>query len=367
MIEKLCRFGILSTAGIARKNWKAIHLSGNARVSAVASRSYDAARRFIADCSTEVPPVEPPKAFGCYEEMLESDEVDAVYVPVPTGLRRDWVVKAAEAGKHVIGEKPAALDAAQVQEMIDACRQHQVQYMDGVMFMHSLRLPMVRKVMEEIPLGPIRRLASQFCFSGGDDFERQNIRMDSRLEPYGCLGDLGWYNIRFCNWLRGEQMPALVRGRVLQWMQGPTSPGKVPGEFDAELIYDDGSSATFYNSFRTQHQQWVHVSGTSGTLEIDDFVLPYRGSELRVRTTHDHFRVENCTFHMENHIKHFAVDEYDAGHHTAQEVRMFRAFADAVLSGKLNDDWPQWALSTQRITDACFKSALNDGAAVSLC
>lgn len=367
MTVPFCRFGILSTAGIARKNWKAIHLSGNACVSAVASRSPDAAKRFIQQCSREVPLESEPRAFGSYQEMLESDLVDAVYVPVPTARRHEWVIKAAEAGKHVIGEKPAAVSAAQLQEMLDACRQHSVQYMDGVMFMHSQRLPLVRRLVDgEAGIGSLRRLASQFCFAGDQAFERSNIRVNSQLEPHGCLGDLGWYCIRIFEVLTKYRMPAEVRGRTLHWLKGDASSDPVPGEFSGELLFDDGVSATFYCSFRTQHQQWVHVSGSGGYLRIDDFVLPYRGAELVVHSGRDHFMIDNCTFHMEHHPSRYSVHEYDAGHHSAQETRMIRAFSEAVLSKSLNPQWSSWALNTQRIMDACFQSAKNDGLSVAI-
>jgi predicted dehydrogenase len=363
MSENVCRFGILSTAGIGRKNWKAMRLAGNACVAAVASRSVDSANRFIDECSTEVPQVSRPQAYGSYEELLASDTIDAVYIPLPTALRHPWVIKAAEAGKHVIGEKPAALDASQVSEMLDACRQHHVQYMDGVMFMHSQRLPMVRKIIDSGKIGEVRRLAAQFSFNGGAEFDRHNIRSNSSLEPHGCLGDLGWYCIRYFYWLMGEK-PVEVRARNLYELQGEGSPSTVPGEISAELTFANGITAAFYNSFRTQHQQWVHVSGSEGYLRIDDFVLPYRGSDVAAHVGRDHFMIDNCSFHMENHLARYAVREYDAGENTAQEVRMIRAFSDQVLSGTLTTEWPDWTLHTQQVLDACFESSKRDGAAV---
>lgn len=367
MPSPLCRFGILGTAGIARKNWKAIRLSGNACVTAVASRRLETASKFIQTCSDEVPPFLPPRAFGSYQEMLECDQVDAVYVPIPTAARHEWVIKAAEAGKHVIGEKPAAASAAQLQEMLDACRQHSVQYMDGVMFMHSQRLPLLRRLVDgEAGIGGMRRMASQFCFAGDEAFERGNIRSDSSLEPLGCLGDLGWYCIRMFEVLMNFRLPTEVRGRTLHWLKGDTSSAPVPGEFSGELLFEGGISASFYCSFRTQHQQWVHVSGSGGYLRIDDFVLPYRGAELTVHSGRDHFMIDNCTFHMEHHPGRFSVHEYDAGHHSAQETRMIRHFAEAVLTKTWNSQWPAWALNTQKIMDACYQSSLNDGVPVTV-
>src|SRR6266699_1426080 len=98
------RWGILSTAGIARKNWKAIRNSGNSVVTAVASRDISRSREFIADCQRENPFDTAPAALGSYEELIALPNVDAIYIPIPTGMRKEWVVRAAGAGKHVLCE-----------------------------------------------------------------------------------------------------------------------------------------------------------------------------------------------------------------------------------------------------------------------
>src|SRR5258708_2376237 len=137
MSEGKIRWGILGTANIARKNWKAIQLTGNSTVTAAASRDIERSRRFIADCQSHAPMEHEPQAFGGYERLLESDKVDAVYIPLPTGLRKEWVLRAAAAGKHVVCEKPCAVSVADLREMLDACKKNRIQFMDGVMFMHS--------------------------------------------------------------------------------------------------------------------------------------------------------------------------------------------------------------------------------------
>src|SRR5262249_12787788 len=133
------RIGFLSTAGIGKKNWKAVHSSGNAIVSAVASRDLKASQAFIHQCQAEAPFPTVPEALGSYEELLHSKSVDAVYIPLPTGLRKEYVLRAAAAGKHVICEKPCANNAAELSEMLAACQKRSVQFMDGVMFMHNPR------------------------------------------------------------------------------------------------------------------------------------------------------------------------------------------------------------------------------------
>src|SRR5688572_29289422 len=121
MGDRVCRWGILGTAGIARKHWRAIRTAERATITAVASRTLQSAQGFIDSCSASVPYPNTVTPLAPYEALLERDDVDAVYIPLPTAMRHHWVIRAAEAGKHVLAEKPAACDAVQVREMLDAC------------------------------------------------------------------------------------------------------------------------------------------------------------------------------------------------------------------------------------------------------
>src|SRR6516225_11111741 len=109
MAQPYCRWGILGTARIARKNWKAIRNADNSTLVAVASRDPQRARQFIEQCQADVPLTPKPAACGSYQELLDRDDIDAVYLPLPTGIRQPWVLQAAGAGKHVLCEKPCAV------------------------------------------------------------------------------------------------------------------------------------------------------------------------------------------------------------------------------------------------------------------
>ncbi|HLQ46947.1 MAG TPA: Gfo/Idh/MocA family oxidoreductase, partial [Planctomycetaceae bacterium] len=209
-----CRWGILGTANIARKNWAAIRNAGNATLTAVASRNVERASQFIDECQASVSHHPAPRAIGTYEGLLQASDVDAVYIPLPTGIRKEWVIKAAEARKHVLVEKPVGCNSADVAEMIAACRRNNVQFMDGVMFMHSERLNRIREVLDDgTSIGSILRIASSFSFCAPDEWVNSNIRASGELEPLGCLGDLGWYTIRWTLWVMNYQMPQRVSGR----------------------------------------------------------------------------------------------------------------------------------------------------------
>jgi predicted dehydrogenase len=358
MSETKLRWGILSTAQIARKNWKAIRNTGNSTVVAVASRDVERSRRFIGECQSGAPVENAVNAYGSYEELLADREVDAVYIPLPTGLRKEWVMRAAAAGKHIVCEKPCATSVAELGEMIEACRRHRVQFMDGVMFMHSRRLEAIRTVLDEASgFGHMRRITSSFSFLADEGFFRSNIRASSVLEPYGCLGDLGWYCIRFALWARREQLPRRVSGRILNEVASAGSPGPVPTEFSGEMFFDEGASCSFYCSFRTANEQWVTVSGTNGYVRVSDFVLPYFGNEAAVELTNASFEVAGCDFNMEERRRRISVAEYSNSHPTSQETNLFRNFSSQVQSGKLNEAWPEMAFKTQQVMNACFESA----------
>jgi predicted dehydrogenase len=358
------RIGFMSTANIGRQNWKAVFNSNNCVVSAVASRDVKRSRQFIREGQREFPFAAEPAALGSYEELIASKSVDAVYVPLPTGLRKEWVLRAAAAGKHVICEKPCGVSFADVQEMAAACRKNRIQFMDGVMFMHGPRLPRVRKVLDDKKsVGPIRRISSAFSFCGNDEFSRGNIRLDGRLEPAGCLGDLGWYCIRFTLWTMKWQLPHTVTGRILS--QSDRIGGRVPAptEFSGELLFDDNVSAEFYCSFLAADQQWAFVSGRKGWLRLPDFVHPFNSREPAFEVNRTEIRVREAGADQRPTP---IPESAELGHATAQNTIMFRNFASQVSSGKLNNDWPMWVLKTQQVQDACFQSARNGSVGVTL-
>lgn len=365
MTESVCRWGILSTAGIAMKNWHSIVSSENARIVAVASRSVEKAQTFITACQNSAPAPGPVDAVGSYEALLQRSDIDAVYIPLPTGIRTEWVVKAAQAGKHVMVEKPCGVTADDVRAMIQACNASNVQFMDGVMFMHSLRLPEIRKVLDDgNSVGQIRRIASQFSFCADDAWVASNIRASSQLEPAGCLGDLGWYTIRMTLWAMNFEMPVEVRGRILHGVQRADSSDEVPMEFQGEMHFASGVSATFYNSFRGNHQQWINISGTKGYLEVRDFVLPYFGNTVSFDIGNHNFAVDGCRFNMEQYQRTVQIPEYSNNAPTAQETNLFQNFSSLVLSGQPDSYWPEIALKTQQVLDAALNSARNQGAPV---
>jgi len=231
------------------------------------------------------------------------------------------------------------------------------------MFDHSLRMPAMRKVLDDgISVGAIRRITSAFTFRAPDSFYATDIRADGALEPLGCLGDLGWYCIRFSLWAMNGQMPRAVSARLIS-PAGRAGPGPVPVDFSAELLFNDEISAGFNCSFSAGLQQWAVVSGTIGQLKLSDFVVPAAAGEVEFSVTGSDSHGEGMDAKVRMATRRFSVAEHGDGHPTAQETLMFRDFTSQIRLGTLNPSWPEISLKTQRVADACYAAALSSRAA----
>jgi predicted dehydrogenase len=248
------RWGVLSTADIARSKWiPGVRRSPEQRgeVVAIASRQADVARR-VAD------ELHIPRAHGSYEALLEDPEVDAVYVPLPNHLHLEWVIAAAEAGKHVLCEKPLALSAADAQRMVDACEAAGVQLMEA--FMYRLH-PSWQAVRELVASGRIGRLQSvQSWFSYWND-DPTNIR-NRAAAGGGALMDIGCYAINLSRLLFGSEPERVEASCVRDPEMG------IDVLTSALLEFPGGGSATFTCSTRAEPDQRVDIYGTAGRISI---------------------------------------------------------------------------------------------------
>ena len=346
------RWGILGTAHIARKNWNALRNAGNARLVAVASRNLPRAADFIHSCQSHAPFPNPPIPIASYRELLERPDIDAVYLPLPTVPRKQWALEAIANGKHVLLEKPVAASTQDAHEIIHAATSKNLQFMDGVMFMHASR---TRQIIPLLPstIGTPRHLLSQFSFPASDAFLKSDIRTHPDTEPLGCLGDLGWYNIRLALHLADEHLPKQVRGRILR--AHPVS--GVPLSFSGELEFDNGFQATFLCGFDAANAQWAVLTGTTGTLTLHDFVLPFADSQPRATCRHSSLEVSGCDFRYEENATPLTFDEPISGPSGTQEAAMFREFSRLVQSGHPNPFWPTSSLHTQLVLNTCLHSA----------
>lgn len=126
--------------------------------------------------------------------MLDDAEIDAVYIPLPSALRTEWVIKSAKAKKHVLAEKPmpGPYTDQELVDMINACKENNVQFLDGTMWLHSDRTKEIKKLLfEDKKIGEILRVNASFCFKAPNEawLNGGNGRTDKTREPMGCFGD----------------------------------------------------------------------------------------------------------------------------------------------------------------------------------
>jgi predicted dehydrogenase len=141
--------------------------------------------------------------------------------------------------------------------------------------------------------------------------------------------------------------PREVHGRILAERRAKKGLAPVPTDFSAEVIFDHDTSAGFYCSFLAQYQNWVHLSGTKGTLVIPDFVHGGHGHDQTFELNQEEVTVKCCD----------CRGRHNDSPAFSQQVNMMRNFAKQIRSGKLNEEWPMWALKTQEVVDACLASA----------
>ncbi len=271
-LSRKLRWGVLSTADIARRKWiPGVRHAPDQRgeVLAIASRDGEGARRIAASLGI-------PRAHGSYEELLADPEVDAVYIPLPNHLHLDWTLAAARAGKHVLCEKPIALSSAEAQQMADACASAGVLLMEA--FMYRLH-PSWRAVRELIASGRIGRLQTvQSWFSYYNDDPR-NIRNQADAGG-GALMDIGCYSINLSRMLFGAE-PERVEASILR---DPDM--EIDVLTSALLVFPGGGTATFTCSTRSESDQRVHIYGTEGRISIGiPFNIP-PDRETHVDVTH---------------------------------------------------------------------------------
>lgn len=248
-MEKV-RWGLLSTANINRRVIPAIRQSARGELTAVASRSQESADSYAQHWDI-------PHTFASYEAMLASDVVDAVYISLPNLLHADWTIRALQAGKHVLCEKPFALTLADVDRMIAAAHDTGLVLAEAFMYRHHPQMKLVEAFVRDGRLGDISLIQSVFNFQMKS---RDNIRLAPELGG-GSLWDVGIYPVSFAQ---------CVMGGPPDWVFGFQEVGDtgVDEFFAGQLHYSHGRVAQISSSFRTPFHTRSVVVGTKGRLRM---------------------------------------------------------------------------------------------------
>jgi xylose dehydrogenase (NAD/NADP) len=272
------RLGLLSTASIGRAIVRNRDATGIELV-AVASRDLERAQAFAREHAID-------RAHGSYEALLADDDVDAVYVALPNTLHVEWSVRALEAGKHVLCEKPLTRVPEEAERAFDAADRAGRVLMEGFMYRHH---PQTRKLQELLAAGAIGRLRAihaAFTFAMGAE---DNVRFDATLGG-GALLDVGCYCVSGSRLLAGEPHTVSAE-RVL----GPTG---VDVSFFGTMRFDDDVVAQFRSSLAVPWHQRLEAVGDEGTAVVE---IPWNprpparvllnGEAIEVEEV-DHFRLE---------------------------------------------------------------------------
>jgi predicted dehydrogenase len=280
MSESPLRWGVLSTANIGRVAVNpAIQASRNGDLVAVASRDIARAKEFVSAMSQAGDGGEgerdvPPRALGSYEALLGDPAIDAVYIPLPNALHRDWTIRAAEAGKHILCEKPLALSAQECMDMDAAARANGVKLMEAFMYRFHPRTQRMVEMVREGVVGDVRVIRSAFTFRLT---RPDNIRLDGELGG-GSLWDVGCYCVNASRTLLGEE-PVAVQATA-RWTGGYLDRGPetaVDDEMTAILHFENDVTAHFDCSLTMERSEFYEVAGTEGVLRAESSFLPGAG------------------------------------------------------------------------------------------
>ncbi len=319
----MLKFGILSTAKIAHEHLiPAIQQSDNAKLEAIASRDLKKARKMSDRFNV-------PQAFGSYEELLASPDIDAVYIPLPTSQHVEWALKAVQAGKHVLVEKPLALKASDITKLIKARDKAGVIVSEAFMVAYHPQWMKVRDLLKKKAIGKLRRIESSFTYFNVD---ANNMRNRPELGG-GALPDIGVY--------------PTVCARLATGLEPTTATATV--EFDPkfktdryaniQLTFDD-IDMSFYVSTQMANRQTMVFHGDKGFIEISAPFNSnlYEGDEVRVHNA-DHSETQL--------FRYTGLNQYRL------EIE---AFAKAVAGKKQKYFTLEESVLNQKVIDAIYKA-----------
>ena len=245
------RLGIVSTAHINRLVIPGAHASEKVELVAVASRDRSRAEEYARKW-------EIPRAYGSYEELLAADDVDAVYVSLPNTLHCPWSIRAMEAGKHVLCEKPLSRSSAEVEEAYDVAERTGRLFLEAFMYRHNPQTARLVELVREGAIGELRLVRSVFSYSL---YDTDNIRLRTDVDG-GSLMDVGCYCVSGSRLLAGE--PESVFGQAFV---GPTGTDWV---FTGSLRFPGGVLAQFDCGTALTNRDELEAIGSDGSLFLDD-------------------------------------------------------------------------------------------------
>ena len=265
-ISQPLRWGILGTAKIARRAFiPGVRNGHEGTLVAVASRDAVRAAEYAQEFSI-------PRSHGSYEALLDDEDVDAVYIPLPNAMHADWTERAARAGKHVLCEKPAARRRADAERMARVCRDAGVILMEAFMYRHHPQHMRALQLLRDGAIGEPVMVRASFCFTFSQERRAEG---DHRLEPEqegGGLMDVGCYAVNAARFIFGAEPVEVSAQQRMDPQFG------VDTAFAGVLRFPGDRLAVIDGSFDVSGTQRYEVAGPKGVLQVEKAYLPGPGA-----------------------------------------------------------------------------------------
>jgi predicted dehydrogenase len=285
------RWGILGTARINRRVIPAMRSARRSDLVVIASRDAARAAAYAREWSI-------PRAVTGYQTLLDDAGIDAVYIPLPNTDHVPWTLEAIAAGKHVLCEKPLALNPREVDRIAAAASAANVIVEEGFMYRHE---PMTARVMAIVNgggLGQVRTISSGFTFALEPG---RNIRLDPSLGG-GALWDIGSYPVTYAQLITAHE-PEMAVGSA-HWL-----PTGVDEEFNGLLRFTEGVTATIYAGFRVPYRTWLEILGSEGVLTVPN---PFRPGPLETLELERNGKIERIAVTGSPEIFVREIEDFEA-------------------------------------------------------
>jgi predicted dehydrogenase len=325
-MDKL-RWGILSTANIGIKRVMPAIIAGKCgKIVALASRDAERARRVAADFGIE-------RSYDSYQALIDDPQIEAIYNPLPNHLHVEWTVKALEAGKHVLCEKPIALDAAQAQAIVSARNRSGKRVVEAFMVRFHPQWKRVREIVASGRIGAVQTIQSAFLFRILDP---RNVRNRADIGG-GALYDVGCYPIVTARYVFGAE----PRRAIALIDRDPDL--QVDRLTSGLLEFPGGGQLVFSSSLRLALYQKVTILGTEGRLEVPVPFTPMKDHACRLIIDSGQ-SLDGSSAQFEDFPP---VDQYALQCDTAA----------AVFRGESEQEFPiEDAIANMRVIDALYRS-----------
>ena len=328
-MPKRVRLGVLGGAGIAKAAlFPAIGAARNAELVAVGTRDPERARQSL-DLGSDVRLVS-------YESLIGDPNIDAIYVPLPNALHAEWSLKAAEAGKAVLCEKPLALDAAEAERLATRCAALGTPLMEGFMYRSHPQHERVRQILDAREIGDVTEVRAHLAVNIMDPPDAANVRFQPELGG-GALLDMGCYTVSICRFILEEEPVAVT----CSWQIDPRF--NVDVSAAGILEFAGGRTGVVSCSFLGNSQGSYSVVGRRGVIEVPRGIIPGLGSRLGETLV---IIADGDGRRREELIE--PVDQYRL---------MIESFSDAVLGQRPIPIHPDDSVRNMRVLDALALSA----------